>query len=100
MRLLVSVLLSFLAPCVNALADSQVALEVFKSGDYKSAIPLLQAQCSADGENVLAQAALLSALVYQSKVEEASDLSEQLAQRFPNSPEALAARGEFHYYMG
>ncbi len=100
MRPLVSLLLPLLLACANALADSKAALDVFKSGDYKSAIPLLKTECSGDKEDASVRAALLSALVYEGRLDDAVDLSQELAQRFADSPEALAARGEFHYYMG
>lgn len=100
MRSIACALLLSLLPSFVAAAASGPALEVFKSGVYKSAIPLLQRQCSTDKDNVTLRAALLSALVYEGKVDQAADLSQDLAQGFPGSPEALAPRGEFHYYIG
>lgn len=96
----VLVLLPWIGVSERVLADSKAALDVFKSGDYKTAIPLLKAECSEDKSNVVLRSALLSALVYEGRVDAAADLSSELALQFPNSPEALAARAEFHYYMG
>ena len=90
MRSIACALLLSLLPSFVAAAASGPALEVFKSGVYKSAIPLLQRQCSTDKDNVTLRAALLSALVYEGKVDQAADLSQDLAQGFPSSPEALA----------
>ena len=46
------------------------------------------------------QAALLSSLVYEEHVDDASDTADADAANFPKSPEVLAARGEFAFYMG
>ena len=89
---------AFLVPAV-LLADTGDALTVFRSGDYKSAIPLLQASAAKTPQDPLLAAALLSALVYEGRVDEASDAAEADASAFPNSPEVIAARGEFAYYM-
>lgn len=94
------VILALSLPSVLCLADSYDGLAVYKSGDYKTAIPLLEAAVNATPKDSVASAALLSALVYEGKVEEASDAAEADAARFPDSPEVIAARGEFAYYMG
>jgi hypothetical protein len=67
MRPSVWLLLPLFSLCSNALAESRPAIEVFKSGDFKSAIPLLEAQVAADKEDVPAAAALLSSLVYEGR---------------------------------
>ncbi len=89
------------ARLANAQSEPPVseAMKAFKSGDYKTAIPLLRAPVPQEQE-AITRAALLSALVYEGKADEAADLSEALAARYPNVPEAMAARGEFLYYMG
>src|SRR5581483_2711960 len=74
-------------------------LTVYKSGDYASAIPLLQQAVAKDSKSAVLRAALLSALVYQGRVDEAADAANEDAQAFPQSPEILAARGEFAFYM-
>jgi tetratricopeptide (TPR) repeat protein len=89
-----------------ALATSLAAVEaddpiaVYKSGDYTRALPLLQQAVAKSPKDPSLQAALLSALVYQGRVDEASDAADDDAQNFPQSPEVLSARGEFAYYMG
>ncbi len=75
------------------------ALQVYKSGDYATAISLLMSSQSKDQEAVV-RSALLSSLVYQGQVDEAVDLADNLAARFPNVPEALTARAELLYYLG
>ena len=75
------------------------AMKVFKSGDYKTAIPLLRAPVPKEQE-AITRAALLSALVYEGKADEAADLSDSLAAQYPDVPEVMAARGELLYYLG
>lgn len=75
------------------------AMKVFKSGDYKTAIPLLRTPVPKEQE-AITRAALLSALVYEGKADEAADLSESLAVQYPEVPEIMVARGELLYYLG
>ncbi len=75
-------------------------LAVYKSGDYTRALPLLQQAVAGDPKDPALEAALLSVLVYQDRVDNAADLANADAQNFPQSPEVLAARGEFAFYMG
>lgn len=75
-------------------------IAVYKSGDYVHAIPLLQQAVAKNPKDPVMQAALLSALVYQGRVDEAADAAENDAQNFPQSPDVLAARGDFAFYMG
>jgi predicted aspartyl protease len=75
------------------------ALATYKSGDYKTAIPLLQAAAAKSPRDPVMAAALLSALVYEGRVDEAADAANAAAGAFPNSPEVTAARGELAYYM-
>ena len=75
------------------------AIKVFRTGDYKSAIPLLKAPCPLDQEAVT-RAALLSALVYEGQVDEAADLADALALKFPSSPEVMTAHAELLFYAG
>src|SRR5690349_8382155 len=88
--------LSFIAPACGA--DLDKGMIAYKAGDYKTAIPLLRAaqQSSTDA---LRSAALLSALVYEGRVDESSEATEADAAAFPNSPEVIAARGEFAFYL-
>ena len=92
--------------CLLALAtlvradEAADPLAIYKSGDYARAIPLLQQAVAKNPKDALAQAALLSALVYEGRVDEASDAADDDAQNFPQSPEVLAARGDYEFYMG
>lgn len=88
---------------VTLVADEPVEstdpIAVYKNGNYRAAIPLLQGSASKDPRNSAVAAALLSSLVYEGRADEAADLADSDAAAFPNSPEVLAARGEFAYYM-
>src|SRR5689334_1915213 len=90
----------FLLASVLCLANVDDGLAVYKAGNYEAAIPLLKATLSRTSANPVIRAALLSALVYEGKVEDASDAADIDAAEFPDSPEVIAARGEFAYYMG
>jgi predicted aspartyl protease len=83
-----------------ARADVDSGMAAFRAGDYKTALPLLSAGVASDPKNAALRAALLSALVYEGKLEQAGDAAELAAADFPNSPEVLAARGEFAFYLG
>src|ERR1700761_7199950 len=86
--------------CPMALSsDAGNEMAVYRSGDYKTAIPLLQVARAKTPQDPLIAAALLSALVYEGRVDEAADAAEEDATKFPGSPEVTAARGEFAYYM-
>ncbi|MBV9781750.1 MAG: aspartyl protease family protein [Acidobacteriaceae bacterium] len=76
------------------------ALTVYKTGNYEAAIPLLEAAATKAPKDPILHAALLSALVYEGKVDEASDAADADAAEFPDSPEVIAACGEFAFYMG
>ena len=80
-------------------AELDNAISVYKSGDYRTAIPLLEAACRRDPKDEHVAAALLSALVYDGRVDQAADAADADATAFPNSPEVIAARGEFAFYM-
>jgi len=75
-------------------------IAVFKTGDYKRAIPLLQSAVAKTPKDPALCAALLSSLVYEARVDEATDAYNQYETQFPDSPEVMAARGEFAFYMG
>lgn len=81
-------------------AVGDYALSAYEAGDYKTAIPLLKTAVADKPDDAAHQAALLSALVYDGAVDQASDLADSDAAKFPNSSEVLAARGEFSFYMG
>lgn len=86
-------------PCALGV-ERDDALSAYEAGDYKTAIPLLKIAVASKPSDAIHHAALLSALVYQGAVDEASDLADAGAGKFPNSPEVLAARGDFAFYMG
>ncbi|MBV8896143.1 MAG: tetratricopeptide repeat protein, partial [Acidobacteriaceae bacterium] len=75
-------------------------VSVYKSGDYVRAIPLLQQAVAKNPKDAVIQAALLSALVYQGQVDEATDAADGDAQNFLESPDVLSARGDLAFYMG
>lgn len=81
-------------------AASDNAIAAYKMADYERAIPLLQADIAGNPNDARAQAALLSALVYQGRADEASQAAQADAIAFPDSPDVIAARGDFAFYMG
>lgn len=81
-------------------AGEDDALAVYKSADFERALPLLQAAVNASPNDEALNAALLSTLVYEGKVEAAADAASADEGKFPDSPVVVAARGEFAYYMG
>ncbi len=93
-------LLALLPLCIASLAKADDALAVYKTGDYETALPLLEAAVAKDPKAPALRAALLSAFVYEGKVDKASDAADADAAEFPDSPEVIAARGEFAFYMG
>ena len=74
-------------------ADADAALACYKSGDYKAAIPLLQAAATDPANAAAVRPALLSALVYEGRVDDAVNLELALAAELPNDPHAMTARG-------
>ncbi len=91
--------LLLLLSVVASAGEGDDALGAYKSADYKRAIPLLQAAAGKSPKDPVVNAALLSALVYEGRVDEASSAADADAAAFPSSPEILAARGEFALYM-
>jgi hypothetical protein len=82
------------------LSQADTGLAAYREGDYKTAIPLLQAATASAHSDPILRTALLSALVYEGQLDAASDAADAAAQDFPNSPEVTAARGEYAYYLG
>ncbi len=93
----ITLLLSLTAAVCAAAADD--ALVAYKAADYKRAIPLLRIALAQNPKDAATHAALLSALVYDGRVDEASEEAEAEAANFPSSPEITAARGEYAFYM-
>ncbi len=92
--------LCFSLAVVAAVQEPADPVSVFKTGDYKRAIPLLQSAVAKAPKDPALSAALLSALVYEARVDEATDAYNDYETKFPDSPEIMAARGEFAFYMG
>ncbi len=76
------------------------AIATYNTADYVRAIPLLEAAVKSTPKDPILRADLLSALVYEGRVDEASDAADADAAEFPESPELLTARGEFAFYLG
>ncbi len=93
------VVCAFLLPLAS-FADTDPALAAYEDANYENAIPLLQSALAANPKDAVLNAALLSALVYQERVDDAAKAAAAAAANFPTSSEVLAARGEFAFYMG
>ncbi len=93
-------LASILAAGTLLAADPVDGLTAYRAGDYETAIPQLQSSVAKTPNDPVLRAALLSALVYEGRVEAAADAAAADERDFPQSPEVLAARGEFAFYMG
>jgi tetratricopeptide (TPR) repeat protein len=72
----------------------------YQSARFKEAIPLLRQTVAQDPAKPVPAAHLLSSLVYEGQLGEADALGAQLEQSFPNSADALAARGDLAFYRG
>ena len=72
----------------------------FRAGAYREAIPLLEQSQTANPQDPIAGSDLLSALVYEGRVDEAVSLGSSLSTTFPDSPDALAAEGDLAFYLG
>jgi Flp pilus assembly protein TadD len=100
MRSLLGLFLLLIFACLPSLAATpEEALASWKSGDYASAVPLLKSVTVTPECAESIRSALLSALVYQGNVDEATVVANGLSVDFPNSPTSMAARGEFYFYM-
>ncbi|MBV9268924.1 MAG: aspartyl protease family protein [Acidobacteriaceae bacterium] len=80
-------------------APQSEAIKTFLDGNYKAAIPMLQAAANTSPNDPNLHAALLSALVYEGRVEDASDQAADDEQHFPTSADVITARGEYAFYM-
>ncbi|MDQ2841223.1 MAG: aspartyl protease family protein [Acidobacteriota bacterium] len=81
-------------------AQEDKGLAAYHAANFEAALPLLQTAVAKSPGDANLQAALLSSLIYEDKVDAASEADEHAAAAFPNSPEVIAARGEFAFYMG
>jgi predicted aspartyl protease len=78
----------------------ETGVELYRSGDYGKALPLLRTAFQQNPKDDRVAAALLSSLVEDCDYSAARDLAESLSALFPNSAAVLAARGEFVLYAG
>ena len=74
-------------------------LAAYREANFAIALPLLRNEAAKSPADPALQAALLSSLVYQNKVDEASDLDEHLAAAFPNDSAVTTARAELAFHM-
>src|SRR5258706_11127808 len=83
-------------------ADSprDAALEAFHGGNYTAAIPLLETVSASDPKDDSAASALLSSLIAENRYDQVLKLGARLKAQFPDSAEALSARGDLAYYLG
>ena len=81
-------------------ADEPNAESLYLSGHFKEAIPLLRASAAAKPEDPVPAAYLLTSLVNDGGLSDAEDLNDQLAGKFPESSDVLAARGDLAFYRG
>jgi predicted aspartyl protease len=81
-------------------ARRDAALEIFRDGNYAAAIPLLETVSASDPMDGAIAAALLSSLIAENSYDKAVDLGAKLKTQFPDSAEALSARGDLAFYLG
>ena len=81
-------------------ADEPNAESLYLSGHFKEAIPLLRASIAAKPDDPFPAAHLLTSLVNEGVLSDAEDLADQLTQKFPDSSDVLAARGDLAFYRG
>lgn len=72
----------------------------YQSARFHEAIPLLKQAVAQNPEKPAPAAHLLSSLVEEVQFAEAEALEPQLAQKFPDSADVLAARGDLAFYRG
>lgn len=81
-------------------ADARDGEFEYQSARYQDAIPLLRQTVAQDPGKPAPAAHLLTSLVHEGQLAEADALGAQLEQSFPNSADALAARGDLAFYRG
>ena len=96
--LVAGLVLAFVARTADTPRDA--ALEIFREGSYAAAIPLLETVSSSDPKDDVTAAALLSSLIAENRYDKALELGAKLKAQFPDSAEALSARGDLAYYLG
>jgi len=85
---------------MSSQTDEPNAESLYLSGHFKEAIPLLRAAISAKPADPVPAAQLLTSLVNEGSLSEAVDVSDQLEEKFPDSSDVLAARGDLSFYRG
>ena len=100
MRGFLAILLCWICLSSRCAEAQNSALETYKAANYAAAIPLLKSATAASPGDAILQAALLSSLVQEDRIDEASDLDEHDAVAFATSPEVTAARGELAFHLG
>jgi predicted aspartyl protease len=88
-----------LAVCA-AESPRDAALEAFRGGNYAVAITLLETASASDPKDDGTAAALLSALIAENRYDKALELGAKLKAQFPDSAEAISARGDLAFYVG
>ncbi len=100
----VLLLLALLVPAAGMVsvgrADEPSAEGLYLSGHFKEAISLLRASIAAKPDDPVPAAHLLTSLVNEGVLSDAEDLADQLTQKFPDSSDVLAARGDLAFYRG
>lgn len=86
--------------CLAASWAGETGFELYRSGNYSQAIPLLRADFKQNPKDQSTAAELLSCLVEEHDYPAASELAESMAASFPNSAAVASARGEFAFYTG
>jgi tetratricopeptide (TPR) repeat protein len=81
-------------------ADEPNAESLYLSGHFKEAIPLLRASIAAKPEDPVPSAQLLTSLVNERLLSDAEELADRLTEKFPDSSDVLAARGDLAFYRG
>jgi tetratricopeptide (TPR) repeat protein len=85
---------------LSSRADEPSAENLYLNGHFKEAIPLLRASIAAKPEDPVPSAQLLTSLVNERLLSDAEELASGLAEKFPDSSDVLAARGDLAFYLG
>lgn len=75
-------------------------IQAFRDGDYRQAIPLLEQQMAKEPDNAVLAAHLLTSYVFRGRLAEADALAAVVEQKFPNSADAISARGDLTFFRG
>ncbi len=75
-------------------------IQEFRAARYKQAAPLLKEQLAKEPDNALVAAHLLTSYVRLGRLGDADSLAAEIEQRFPNSADAISARGDLTFFRG